>query len=277
MKYEPKLAFYCGSTLLEGPVWDERRQALLCVSIEQACVYQISLASGEVKTFRTDGAVGCALLTAEGSIVAAAKNGLYRIDIDSGKSEFLVQLNEEEQLRYNDGALDAKGRILVGTMGYGALQPYRGCLYSWDGSQKKILVEGTTISNGIAFSKDSAKMYFVDTPTKKVGCYTYDLETGSAQFARYAVEIVDAGVPDGICMDDEGMLWVAQWGGAKVSRWNPETGEKLDEIPMPCKNVSSCCLGGAKRDTLFVTTAKHDDGSESEELAGGLFAVKLKP
>lgn len=276
MNYEPKLVFYCGSTLLEGPVWDSNRHAVLCVSIEQACIYLIDVETGKVRTFQTNGQVGCAMFKNESCIIAATYNGLYEIDINTGNSSFLTQLIEDKQLRYNDGILDSKGRILVGTTGYQCLAQNRNCLYSWDGKQSKKLVTDTTISNGIDFSKDNKWMYFVDTPTRKVGRYFYDIETGEAEFDKYVIEIEDAGVPDGICMDDDGMLWVAQWGGSKVSKWNPDTGKKVDEVIIPCLNVSSCCIGGENRDTLYVTTAQHDDGSESEIMAGGLFAVKLR-
>lgn len=276
MNREPELVFYCNSTLLEGPRWDAKRNSLLCVSIEQSCIYEINTKTGKIRTFQTNGQVGCALLDNNDHIIAAAYNGLYQIDMNTGKSEFLIQLNTEKDLRYNDGILDAKGRVLVGTTGYNCSAPNRNCLYSWDGQQIKKLVTGTTISNGIAFSKDNTKMYFVDTPTKKVGCYSYDIETGDSVFEKYVIEITDGGVPDGICMDDDGMLWTAEWGGSKVSKWNPATGEKTDEIVLPCLNVSSCCIGGEKKDTLFITTAKHDDGSMSEIMAGGLFAVKIR-
>lgn len=276
MKYNPELVFYCGSTLLEGPVWDEKRQAVLCVSIEQSCVYHICVETGAVRSFQTDGQVGCALLKTDDSIIAATYNGLYEINIDTGVSKFLVQLNQDKQLRYNDGILDSCGRILVGTTGYKCLAENKNCLYSWDGQEIKKLVTETTISNGIDFSKDDKWMYFVDTPTRKVGRYFYNIETGEVAFDKYVIEITDAGVPDGICMDDDGMLWVAQWGGSKVSKWNPNTGERLGEIIFPCLNVSSCCIGGKDRDTLYVTTAQHDDGSESELTAGGLFAVKIR-
>ena len=277
MKYEPELVFFCGANLLEGPVWDAKRQSVLCVSIEQSHIYHIDVETGNIKTFQTNGQVGCVLLMDENYMIAATYNGLYKMDIDTGESEFLIQLNSDENLRYNDGTLDGRGRILVGTTGYQCLAENRNCLYSWDGQQVKKLVTNTTISNGIAFSKDNKWMYFVDTPTRKVGRYFYDIEKGEAVFERFIIEIPDEeGVPDGICMDKDGMLWVAQWGGSKVSQWNADTGEKIGEIIMPCLNVSSCCIGGIDGDTLYVTTAKHDDGSVSEKMAGGLFSVKLR-
>ena len=103
--------------------------------------------------------------------------------------------------------------------------------------------------------------------------YAYDPETGEAIFEKYVIEITDGSNPDGMCVDMEGMIWVAQYGGEKVCRWDPESGGKLEEIRMPVKNVTSCCLGGKNLEYLYITTAK--DGETQEALAGGLFRVKL--
>ena len=125
----------------------------------------------------------------------------------------------------------------------------------------------------MGWSLDGKTLYFIDTPTKKVGRYAYDTKTGEATFEAYVVEITDGSNPDGMCVGQDGMIWVAQYGGGKVCKWDPETGKKLEEIRMPVKNATSCCLGGKNLEYLYITTAK--DGETEEELAGGLFRVKL--
>ena len=273
--YIPELVFYAGSSLLEGPCWNKNTGEILCVSIKQKCIYCLNSSIGKVQTYMMDGEVGCVVLVDKNTIFAAEYNGIYRINLNSGKKEFITQLNADERIRYNDGKMDARGRFLVGTTGYNCLAENKNYLYSWDGNEKKILVSGTTISNGIDFSHDNKYLYFVDTPTKRVSRYFYNIDTGDVNYDKDIIYI-DEGLPDGICVDVDDMLWVAQWGGSKVSKWNPYTGEKLLEILLPCKNVSSCCIGGDREDLLFVTTAKHDDGTESEELAGGLFKIRIR-
>lgn len=272
--YKPELVFYVNSTLLEGPCFHPDGKGILFVSIEQKCVYYLDFLKGVIKTYFMEGQVGCAVFEDAEHILAAEYNGIYRINLNNGEKCFLTQLIEDKKLRYNDGILDAKGRFLVGTTGYNCLALNQNYLFSWDGKEKKVLLEGTTISNGIDFSRDNKFMYFVDTPTKKVSRFIYDIETGCITHDKEIISITDGSVPDGICTDTEDMLWVAQWGGSKVSRWNPYTGDKLMEIELPCQNVTSCCLVG--EEWLFVTTAKHDDGTTSEPLAGGLFKIKIK-
>ena len=274
--YKPQLVFYSGATLLEGPCWHKKTREISCVSIEQKCIYCINHQNGNIRTFETEGQVGCAVVENEEYMIEAEYGGIYRLNTRTGEKKFVVQLNTNLKLRYNDGAIDSAGRFLVGTTGYNCLAEQESALFSWDGKQGRKLIDGVTISNGIAFSKDDKFMYYVDSPTKKVARYYYDINTGDISFDKDIINLDGESMPDGICMDIDDTLWVAQWGGGKVSKWNLENGEKIAEVRLPCKNVSSCCIGGARDEYLFVTTAKHDDGTKSEELAGGLFMIQIR-
>ncbi len=269
---KPVLEFYAGPALLEGPVWDEKSRMLMCVSIERCLIYMFSVDTGVVKTFATHGQVGCAVLK-DGYILSAEEDGIYRIDPDTSKSEFVLKINTDSRMRYNDGKLDPTGRFIVGTKGLKTDYPGEAALYSWDGKSVSTIVTGTTISNGLGFSPDNRYMYFIDTPVQKVGRYKYDIDSGIAEFDRYIVTDYSTDVfPDGMCVDTDGMIWVAEWGGSRVCKWDPETGEKLTEILLPCKYVSSCCLGGNNLERLYITTAR---GSDSDDIGGALFSADI--
>lgn len=272
-----ELVFYSGSTLLEGPRWNDDLNSLLCVSIEQERIFLIDVDTQTIETFKTHGQVGFAVFKDCKKIIYAAYNGVYEVDITTKEEKFLFQANQNKTLRYNDGDFDPAGRLLLGTTGYKRFAKEENCLYSSkpDGSDLKIIVDKTSISNGIAFSPDSKYLYFIDTPTKKVGRYNYDISTGDCVFDKYVVEISGGGLPDGMCIDSDGYIYVAEWGGGRVCKWNPQTGECLKVYPVPVKNVSSCTIGGKNHDILYITTAKHDDGTASEFCAGGLFKIEL--
>lgn len=272
---KPKLLFYNSDQLLEGPCWDKKNNVLYFVSILNCRIYAIDPYSGELNIIKTEGPVGCAVVEENGSILEAELSGIYRINPITGEKKYITNFLETENVRYNDGKLGPNGRFYVGSMFYNQYTKGSGKLFCLDGREKKILIENTTISNGLGFSNDEKYMYFIDTPTKRIGRYFYDKETGNILFDKYVVEIQGEGMPDGMCVARDDTIWVAEWGAGKVSHWNPATGKKIEEIMFPCLNVSSCCFGGEKDEFLFVTTGKHDDGTESEELAGGLFFVKI--
>ena len=56
-------------------------------------------------------------------------------------------------------------------------------------------------------------------------------------------------------IDTQGQLWVAHWGGWKVSAWDPQTGKKQEEIAVPAPNVSCCTFGGKDFNKLYISTA----------------------
>jgi sugar lactone lactonase YvrE len=274
MLYKPELVFYSGSTLLEGPVWDATHNSIVCVSIEQELIYQIRCNTGQIKTFKTEGAVGCVVKKSDDKYWSAEKGGIFEIDIKSGSRSLLINPISNSLLRLNDGKLDPIGRFIFGSMGHDIQMDGANKVYSFDGNLCKVIIENVTISNGIAFSSDGLTMYYIDTPTKKVSEYNYKIETGEAEFQKYLFEISGEGFPDGMCVDIDGMLWVAEWGGGKVCKWNPKTLEKLLEIIIPCTNVTSCCLGSSDLNYLYVTTAINKE--IYEPLAGGLFRIKIR-
>jgi sugar lactone lactonase YvrE len=271
-----ELIFYAGSSLLEGPIWDANNKLIYCVSIEQGLIYQINPNSGEVQSYPTQGSVGCVALTSDGNLISAEKEGIFNINPKTKEKTYITQFESDINLRYNDGRFDPVGRFLVGTKSEKDffLEPkvVKGKLFSYINGVSKILMNDLSISNGIGFSHNGEKMYFIDTPTKKVSQYKYNLNTGDIEFEKYIIEIDGLGWPDGMCVDLDGNIWVAEWEGGRVCKWDPVSGKVLDEIVVPCSRVTSCCLGGENLNELFITTAK----SKKDILGGALFRKKLK-
>lgn len=269
---KPELVYYAGNKLLEGPLWDDASGVLYFISIEDHMIYRFDEKTTEVQSYPTSGPVGAAVLNETGKIISAEKDGLYSIDPETKERTFLMQPNEDERLRYNDGKLDPKGRLLIGTMGYDEIIDGAASLFVVENGNYKELLTDLSLSNGIGWSKDGKTFYHIDTPTKKVKQYDYDLDQASLSNERTVVEIEGDGSPDGMCVDIDDHIWVAEYGGNRICKWHSETGELLIEIPMPVSNITSCCLGGTKQNYLYITTAKE----EGEALSGGLFKVKIR-
>jgi len=267
----PTLIFHSNCELLEGPVFDNKNKLLYFVSILDYLVYCYNPKTKEILSIKLDSPVSCIYILDNKKVLAASKNGFFEVDFNTLKTEFSFQLNIEDKVRYNDGILDASGRVIIGTMGYPEVEENIGNVYSYYNGNYKTLIKNTTISNGLAFTSDNKNLYFIDTPTKKVAKYNYDLKSGNVVFDSYVIEFKDNSSPDGMCIDQEGMLWIAEWGGSCISKWNPFTGKKIDEIKLPCVNVTSCCFDHHKN--LYITTAKSNIETNNNE--GALFYCEL--
>ena len=275
-----KLMVESKAELGEGPSWDSRNNLL----------YWVDILGGNVHVYQPDNSVDTVIHVGSyvssvvpnksGSVVINLQHGFYALDL---KTKAIACLSEVEKdiasNRFNDGKCDARGRFWAGTMNVKESDP-TGALYvlSGDHSVKKVL-SGITISNGLGWSPDNRIMYYIDTPTRKVTAFDFDLEIGEISNRRTAVDFSgQEGSPDGMTVDREGMIWVAHWAGSKVSKWNPSTGKLLNQIILPARNVSSCCFGGKNLDELYITTAR--TGMDQKALSqwphsGDLFRAKV--
>jgi len=263
----------------EGPVWDAGTNTLIWVDILAGDVHEFNPETNSHKTVHTHQMVGAVALCADGNLLAALKPGLAKIYRHT--QEISTFVHPEPHLpgnRFNDGKCDPAGRFWIGTMAIDET-PNAGSLYMLDANHnvtKK--VEGTTISNGMAWSADNKTFYYIDTPTRAIVAYDFNNNDGGISNKRTAFKINESdGYPDGMTIDAEGMLWVAHWGGWQVSRWDPTTGEKLFALPMPIAHVSSCTFGGENLQDLYITSARKDLSPvelEMQPLAGCLFVWK---
>ena len=96
----------------------------------------------------------------------------------------------------------------------------QGSLYRLDTDLSVHKIFGdVAISNGIIWSLDHTTMYYIDTLRKNVRAFDYDVETGDISNERVIITVPEEiGMPDGMAIDSEGMLWVAHYGGSCVSR-----------------------------------------------------------
>src|ERR1017187_1951131 len=98
---EPELVFYTGAKLLEGPVWYPAKNLLLFVSIFDRLIYLFNLSDGSIKSYKTEGPVGCAFLENDYTILEAELSGIYRIDVHTGKRNFVIQLINKQNYAKN--------------------------------------------------------------------------------------------------------------------------------------------------------------------------------
>lgn len=262
------------ATLGEGPVWDEKTQTLYWVDILQKRIYAGTELLAELDDF-----IGCLAPCKSGNLIVGKRASIVDFDPATSQQTLLAALSESATNRVNDGKCDPAGRFLLGTMDMDE-KDASGSLYSFDGKQLTRLLDNIGISNGLAWSPDHKTFYYIDTPTRAVKAFDYDVLTGEIANVRVAISIPDSlGWPDGMTSDMEGNVWIAMWGGAQVTRWNPKTGELLEKIPIPALQTSSVVFGGKNRNELYVTSARKgmsEADLKKYPLSGGLFRVETK-
>lgn len=276
---EVELVIDSKSELGEGAMWNYKTGELMWVNIKGKILNFYNPRTGNNKEMFTGQMIGTVVPAESGAVLVALQNGIYSFNPETGSKKLLV--NPEDHLetnRFNDGKCDPSGRFWAGTMSTVGDNNV-GTLYRFDAdSTIHKMVENVSISNGIVWSLDKTKMYYIDTPTLKVMGYDYNNETGEISNAKVAVEIPsEMGYPDGMTIDAEGNVWVALWGGFAVGCWNPETGKLIRTIKVPAKNVTSCAFGDDDLGSLYITTAR--EGNSKEELekypySGGVFKAR---
>lgn len=272
MKVELLLDAQC--TLGEGPAWDEKTQTLYWVDILEKKIY-----AGTELLVELDDFIGCLAPCKNGHLILGKHASFVDLDLGTSQQTLLAALNEPATTRLNDGKCDPAGRFLAGSMDLNESAPI-GSFYSYDGKFTRVLFRDVTISNGMAWSPDHKTFYYIDTPTCEVRAYDYDVKTGEIANRRSAFEVPKSlGWADGMTSDTKGNLWIALWGGAQVTRWNPGTGQLLEQIPVPALQTSSVVFGGKNRNELYITSAwKGMSAADLNKypLSGGLFKVETK-
>lgn len=279
---KPRLLVNLNNLIGEGPCYDEKRRMLYWIDLLGNKIFSFSFWDSCVLKMELDQNVGCVAVREKGGLVAALQHGYYFVDMICEKTDKIGDPEHNKpKNRFNDGKCDCMGRFWAGTMskdldtGYGEYKPEGSlyCLYPDLNIEKKL--DNVILSNGIGWSPDNSTMYFIDTPTSEITAFDYNRATGTIANKRTAVKIPAVmGMPDGMCVDSEGKLWVALWGGSAVTRWDPDTGILIETIQIPALNVSSCAFGGANMDELFITTASIGTNLSKYPGAGGLFTLK---
>jgi sugar lactone lactonase YvrE len=263
----------------EGPHYDERTGRVFWVDILAGRVLWRDVDGAGVGELAAGGHVGAAVPRRDGGLVLCLPDGPRLLDPDGsvhplrGCAEAdadagLHRAVDAPALRSNDAKADPAGRLWLGTMAYDTT-PGAAALYRLDpGAAGPTRVLGDiTISNGLGWSPGGGTMYYIDSPTWRIDAFDYDVATGRVGGRRPFVRVDDPGMPDGLCVDAEGGVWVALWQGAAVHRYTPDG--RLDRVvPVPTSQVTSCAFAGEGYRLLVVTTAA--EGRPPDDAAAGL-------
>ncbi|MFC0672727.1 SMP-30/gluconolactonase/LRE family protein [Brachybacterium hainanense] len=257
----------------EGPFWSASWNGLRWVDLLAGDIMQLAADGNAHRTATGSPVVACVRPRLGGGAVLAVEKGFALQDPDG--SIHLLPALWDAPVRMNEGAIAPDGSFLCGSMAYGATP---GAAALWrlhaDGTATRIL-EDLTISNGLAFSADGTRAFYVDTPTGRVDLFDWDAEAGLVERRPFAdlAALGEAGHPDGLTLDAEGHVWVAMHSGHSVLGLDA-SGAVIERIEVGARQVTACAFGGEDLRTLFITTSREGLAPEDDPQAGSLFAVE---
>ena len=258
----------------EGPIW--WKNYLFYVDIEGHALIRLDIATNKETVWEVEERIGTVVPRESGGFLYAGDTGIIAFDPETGVRQTLAdpEAEKRETNRFNDGKCDPAGRFWAGTIslikktGDAALY-----MLNTDGTLHLKLDEITN-SNGICWSPEATKLYYIDTPTKQVRAYDYDQDSGNISNETVAVDTLAHDFkdsPDGMTIDTDGNLWVAFCHGGCVACFDPLSGKLLNRIEVPCVETTACTFGGPNLDRLFVTTGIHKSIKEPD--AGKVFVI----
>ena len=264
----------------EGPVWDAASGTLYWVDLFAGVVHRYQPASGLTGSVEVGEIIGCVVPRQSGGLLAATASGIYHLDPATGAKTRVSAIEADRpETHFNDGKVDPAGRFWFGSIAVDRTSDVLGDLYSLEPDLTVThRLAGVDNTNGMDWSPDGRTMYYIDSLTRQVTAYDYDAASGAISNPRPLVTLPEGtGVPDGMTVSVDGTLWVAHWGGARVTRWHPATGALLQTIAVPASLTTSCAFAGPALDELYITTARYQEpitALAAQPFAGGLFRYR---
>lgn len=267
-------------TIGEGPHWDEKSKSLFFVDIDGKLLCKYNPANETVTKCSIDEKVGF-IIPVEGKAdqFLLGYGGDFALATWDGKSEkpkdvkVHIKAEDNPENRINDGKADPTGRVYAGSMcevkDGGNFKTEKATLYSLENGEAKVRLTKVGLSNGLAWSLDHKKFYYIDSLLGNVRAFNYSKETGDIANGQVVFDLKGSNVqgvlPDGMTIDSEGKLWVAVFGGGKVLRIDPDSKELLLTVDIPAHQTTSVAWGGDNYDELYITSANFPDFIPAEE------------
>jgi sugar lactone lactonase YvrE len=266
----------------EGPVWDHRDNVLWWLDIFRHELHAFDPSTGLDRITDLGAQIGAIVLRESGGLVLAAPEGFIGLDPATGARSLIASVDHDPAaMRLNDGKCDRAGRFWAGSISHNPVDPEAvsavagtATLYRLDPNGDVVeVLDGVTVSNGMGWSPSDDTFYYVDTMTLRVDAFDYDLDSGAISNRRPLVTLSpNEGHPDGMCVDEDGCIWLALSGAGQIRRITP-AGAVDRTVRLPLSRVTSCAFGGPTLDELYITSHSalmSDLDREAEPNAGAL-------
>ena len=201
----------------------------------------------------------------EQELVVTGGNKIYLWEPGSNTEKVIYELEtpDSKLTRFNDGKCDPMGRFWIGTTDVHD-RPNRAALYKMVRKADNQKESGWTLekkldaslSNGLGWNTAGNQFYYVDTLTKTLQVFAYDLKIGELVDRLRVIELCKfAGIPDGLTVDTRDRVWIAMWNGSQVIGFNPNYDENLVdkltiEQPKPTTSIIT------PKGDMYVSTSR---------------------
>lgn len=269
----------------ESLVWDNRRDRLVWVDIIGRRIHALTPATGAHQVWPMPGRVTSIGLCADGGAILGLEREVALWDWQGPPQRLCEVEPDQPGNRLNEGVVGPDGAFWIGTMqnniaeddGPLPVTADTGRIYRCtpDGGLHPVTADRFGITNTFVWPGDG---HFVTADTTRNALYRYRLDAaaGTLHDRQTILEGYPRGLPDGSCLDAEGMIWTARVvGGSCLTRMAPD-GRVLEVVELDCSWPTSCAFGGPGLDTLYVTSARFTMGADhlaANPQEGGLFAV----
>lgn len=246
-----------GLRFTESPRW--RGDRLWFIDIHDSAIKSVSLA-GDLRTeialpFKPNG-LG---FMADGSAVFSDALHLAMKRWDGSALHDLADLSQTCVFCLSDAVTDAQGRTWVSDIGYNfwnpAVPPAETCVIARVDPDGRVtrLAGDLRFPNGLVITPDGKTLIIAETNGFCLTAFDIDAN-GSLTNRRTYAQLPQGVQPDGICLDAEGAVWVANPGeqGPSVLRVR-EGGEVTDTIELE-HHAYAVALGGPERH-LFICSS----------------------
>lgn len=278
MSLQPKLFLAAQTELGECPVWDPDRNTLFFMDIIGKKLHAYDWITGEDRVLELPALGGALALAKDGRLIAGLQSGIHMIDPASGAVELLMDPEPDKpDHRLNEGKCDPQGRFWVGSISTLGRFP-TGCLYRLekDGSVSEVMNE-ISVPNTLAWLPDGKHMVFADSVRRQIWRFRYDAESGAIDDRDVFIDVGHfKGIPDGVAIDEEGGLWIAEFGGGAVHHYSA-AGNLIEKVILPATQITSCVFAGPEMRHLVIISVKRlldEAGRQAQPHAGDLFIVE---
>lgn len=201
-------------------------------------------------------------------VVSMEERCLYRRR--NGALTLHADLADWHDFHSNDMVVDALGRAYVGCVGFNYYlgekpRPTQVVLVEPDGRARPVAGD-MWCPNGTVVAPDGRTLIVAESFGGRLTAFSI-ADDGHLVAPRVFAQLGDQ-VPDGICLDAEGCVWVTLPYGQCAVRVR-DGGEIVDRVDIPDAKPFACVLGGADRRTLYLCCAPHHDRLETTRLRGG--------